>query len=60
MHCHMFVLTGGWIFTLQPISANTTRFIVRYPFPVRTFADKIYYYSIFEPAYFLTEAGMKT
>lgn len=53
-----FVLTGGWTFRLEQPDSTTTRFIVRYPFPVKTFGDKLYYYSIFEPAHFLVEAEM--
>jgi hypothetical protein len=54
-----FVLTGGWTFSLQPVSANTTRLIVRYPsFPLINTLDKLYYYPIFEPAHFIMESGM--
>ncbi|HRW09866.1 MAG TPA: hypothetical protein P5121_32415 [Caldilineaceae bacterium] len=56
----MMVLKGGWGFYLQPLDAQTTRFIVRYAsFPVKgDLAAALYYYPMFEPAHFVMEAGM--
>lgn len=56
----MMVLKGGWGFYLQPVDAQTTRFIVRYAsFPVQgNLATALFYYPIFEPAHFIMEAGM--
>jgi hypothetical protein len=56
----MLVLKGGWAFYLQPLDAQTTRFIVRYAsFPVKgDLAAALYYYPMFEPAHFVMEAGM--
>ncbi len=56
----MLVLKGGWAFYLQPLDAQTTRFIIRYAsFPVKgDLAAVLYYYPMFEPAHFVMEAGM--
>ncbi|MFN8486183.1 MAG: hypothetical protein U0350_01245 [Caldilineaceae bacterium] len=56
----VMVLKGGWTFYLQPLDAQTTRFIVRYAsFPVKgNWTAALYYYPIFEPAHFVMEAGM--
>ncbi len=56
----VMVLKGGWTFFLQPLDAQTTRFIVRYAsFPVKgDLGAALYYYPIFEPAHFVMEAGM--
>lgn len=56
----MMVLKGGWGFYLQPVDAQTTRFIVRYAsFPVQgNLAAELFYYPVFEPAHFIMEAGM--
>jgi hypothetical protein len=47
-------LEGGWSFFLQPIDAQTTRLLVRYPAQ----DHPIYYYSLLEPAHFIMESGM--
>jgi len=56
----VMVLKGGWTFFLQPLDAQTTRFIVRYAsFPVKgNLSAALYYYPIFEPAHFVMESGM--
>ena len=56
----VMVLKGGWTFYLQPVNAQTTRFIVRYAsFPVQgNLAAQLFYYPVFEPAHFVMEAGM--
>ncbi len=51
-------LEGGWSFVLQPISANTTRLIVRYPMKPDEFVNPLLSYGIFEPAHFVMESGM--
>jgi len=48
------VLEGGWGWYLQPLNANTTRFIVRYT----NYEDPTYYYLVFEQAHFIMESGM--
>jgi hypothetical protein len=54
-----FVMDEGWVLTLQPIDADTTRLIVRYAFePGEGLLGRYYYWAIFEPAHFVMEAGM--
>jgi hypothetical protein len=51
---------GGWTFYLQPLDANNTRLIVRYPsmeVKQSKFAT-LYYYGLFEPLHFIMESGM--
>ena len=51
-------LTGGWSFVLQPLDANTTRLLVRYPMKPDALLNPILSYTIFEPAHFVMESGM--
>ncbi len=51
-------LEGGWSFVLQPIDANTTRLIVRYPMKPDEFFNPLVTFGIFEPAHFVMESGM--
>jgi hypothetical protein len=48
------VLDGGWTFYLAPLGPDSSRLIVRY------FCkdNPLYYFTVFEPAHFLMEAGM--
>ena len=51
---------GGWTFYLQPVDANNTRLIVRYP-SMEVKQSKLatlYYYGLFEPLHFIMESGM--
>jgi len=48
----------GWSFVVQPIDANTTRLIVRYPLTGETFGNAFFSFAIFEPAHFAMESGM--
>jgi hypothetical protein len=54
----LLVLEKGYIFYLKPLGEDSTRLIVRYPFPLPTAFDKFYYYTLFEPAHFIMESGM--
>ncbi|MCW3081082.1 hypothetical protein [Segetibacter sp.] len=51
---------GGWTFYLQPLDANNTRLIVRYPsMEIRqSKLATLYYYGLFEPLHFIMESGM--
>jgi hypothetical protein len=50
---------GGWTLFLQPIDAQTTRLIVRYPWPLgNSLGDKLFYYGVAEPWHFVMESGM--
>ena len=49
---------GGWTFFLKPISPESTRLIVRYPFTVGTPGDKAFFYGFFEIIHFILESGM--
>jgi hypothetical protein len=52
------VLGAGWSFVLQPIDANTTRLIVRYPMKPDEFLNPVLSFGVFEPAHFVMESGM--
>jgi hypothetical protein len=56
---HALVIRGGWSMVLDPIDGGTTRLIVRYPEedPQDPISATLYY-TIFEPAHFVMEAGM--
>jgi hypothetical protein len=50
---------NGWTFALRPVDGHTTRLVIRYAYDYSTsFAERIYYYAIFEPAHFVMEYGM--
>lgn len=51
-------LTGGWSFVLQPVDANTTRLLVRYPMQPDALFNPFLSHAIFEPAHFVMESGM--
>jgi len=49
----------GWTLYLEPIDAQTTRLIVRYPWPLKdSLVDKFFYYAVAEPWHFVMESGM--
>jgi hypothetical protein len=51
---------SGWTFYLQPVDANNTRLIVRYP-SMEIRQSKfitMYYYGLFEALHFIMESGM--
>src|SRR5579859_6888046 len=44
----------GWTLYLQPIDSQTTRLIVRYPWPLNdSLPDKVFYYAVAEPWHFV-------
>jgi hypothetical protein len=49
---------AGWTFFLKPLSAQSTRLVVRYPFEVSTFGDAAFFYGFFEIIHFILESGM--
>ena len=51
-------LTGGWSFALQPLDANSTRLLVRYPMKPDALLNPFLSHAIFEPAHFVMESGM--
>ena len=55
----MLVMLGGWSFYVEAIDETSTRLVVRYAsFPLTDWTSRLYYYTIFEPAHYVMEAGM--
>lgn len=53
------LVAEGWTWIVEPVSENTSRLIVRYPFPLGPgWMGRLFYYAWFEPAHFVMEAGM--
>ena len=53
-----YISLTGWGFYLEPLDEHTTRLIVRYPYPVKTAFDSLFYYGMFEELHFVMELGM--
>ncbi len=55
----VLIIGNGWTFVLKAQDQQTTRLIVRYTYELgNNLANTIYYYTIFEEAHFIMEAGM--
>lgn len=53
------LVAGGWTWIVEPVGENQTRLVVRYPFPLGPeWMGRLFYYTWFEPAHFVMEAGM--
>jgi hypothetical protein len=53
------IVGDGWEWYLAPIDGNRTRLIVRYGYDCSSsWAHRIFYYTVFEPAHFVMESGM--
>jgi hypothetical protein len=53
------LVAGGWTWIVEPLDGNTSRLVVRYPFPLGPdILGRSLFYAWFEPAHFVMEAGM--